>query len=102
MIAFICHSTHRCRAWLIALAALLLVVSILEAAHVHGVFAAEDDHCALCQHPIALDKILQASLAVIPPLLLSILAGISCSGFTPRISRHFALIRAPPQQLQHP
>ena len=95
------HSTHRFRAWFIAIAAMLFITSILEAGHVHGVFTPEDDHCTLCQHSIALDKTLLSSSCFILPLLLTILAYIDYTHFTPALSHRFALIRAPPQQLQH-
>lgn len=96
MHALIRHSTQRCRTWLIALAAILLVTSILEAGHAHGVFSAEEDHCSLCQHAIALDKVLPDSLGFIQPLLLNTLACASYIHFTPGIDHYFALIRAPP------
>jgi len=95
------HSTHRFRAWFIVIAAILLVTSILEAGHVHGVFTPEDDHCTLCQHSIALDKTLLSSSSFIVPLLLTTLAYIGYTHFTPALAHRFALIRAPPQQLQH-
>src|SRR6187402_3374950 len=96
------HSTQRFRIWLIALTAILLLVSILEAGHAHGIFSAEEDHCALCQFTPTLDKVLPSSMVFILPLFLGVLVWASDIRFTPQPSRHFASIRAPPQQLQHP
>ena len=100
MFHLIRHSTQHCRTWLIALAAILLITSILEAGHAHGVFSAEEDHCAFCQHTIALDKVLTCSMAFILPLLLSLIACTRYIRVTPQPSHHFASIRAPPQQHQ--
>lgn len=96
MTDFFRHFTRRYRAWLIAVAAILLVISILEAGHAHGVFAPEDDHCTLCQHSFALGKTLLCSTGFILPLLLGIVTYISYIRFTPSLNHHFAAIRAPP------
>lgn len=102
MFTAIRHSTRRYRAWFITLAAILLVTTILEAGHAHGVFAAEDDHCALCQHAFAQNKILTDSPDFIFPLVLCILVGLIYNQLIPATKLQLASIRAPPQHPQHP
>lgn len=101
MLTVIRHSIHRFRAWLIAIAAILVIASVLEAGHAHGVFTPNDDHCTLCQHAFALDKTLLSSASFIVLLLLAVVTFRDNPNFIPTISHHFALIRAPPQPLQH-
>lgn len=101
MLTVIRHSTHRFRTWLIAIAAILVIASVLEAGHAHGVFTPDDDHCTLCQHSFALDKTLLSSASFIVLLLLAVVTFRDNRSFIPTISHRFALIRAPPQLLQH-
>lgn len=96
MIDLIRHSTRRYRAWLIALAAILLLTSILEAGHNHGTLAPEDTHCALCQYAFHLDKLPASDMGFILPLLLAVVIHISRPGFNPSLDHCFAAIRAPP------
>jgi len=98
MFRFIRQSTIKLHPWLIAAAAILLLTSILEAGHGHGVFVPADDSCAICQQVISFDKALISKLA---PALLFLIAALSPSFsiFTsPRIATPFAHIRAPPTQ----
>jgi hypothetical protein len=99
MFRFIRQSTQKLRPWLIAAAAVLLLTSVLEAGHVHGVFVPVDDTCAICQQGIGLDKTLINQLVPVPLLLVTVLA-ISFSIFaSPRITTPFTHIRAPPTHL---
>lgn len=99
MSTFIRQSTKQLRLWLLAAAAMLLLTSIIEAGHIHGTFVDTDDHCILCQHSTALDKTLATANAIVIPLLLAIFVPALLAGFSPSITRHFALIRAPPALL---
>jgi hypothetical protein len=99
MIRFIRQSTRPLRLWLIAAAAVLLLTSVLEAGHVHGIFTQTDDQCTLCQHSVSLDKTLSTSTQIIIPLLLATLAFGLIQSFIPTLEAHFALIRAPPRSL---
>ena len=94
------HSIRRLRFWLIAAAAILLITSILEAGHVHGVFTEVDDHCTLCQHSTTLDTTLTTSTNFVAPLLVAVFALTLITCLTPTFAYHFALIRAPPVKLQ--
>jgi hypothetical protein len=96
MLNLIRHSTHRLRFWLLAAAAILLITSVIEASHVHGIFSQADDNCILCQHTVALDKVLVGAALINECLLFSVLAFTVLNHFTPRLKQHFALIRAPP------
>ena len=58
MLRFIRHSTQKLRIWLTAAAIVLLLTSVLEAGHGHGVFVPADDTCAICQQFVSVDKIL--------------------------------------------
>ena len=99
MIRFIRQSTRTLHIWLIAAAAVLLLTSVLEAGHVHGVFTQTDDQCALCQHSVSLDKTLGTPTQIIIPLLLTALAIGLIQSFIPTLEAHFAPIRAPPLSL---
>jgi len=99
MFTFIRQSTRQLRLWLIAAAAMLALTSILEAGHVHGVFTQTDDQCTLCQHSVALDKVLTATTEIIIPLLFAVFAFHLVQGFIPQQASRFAPIRAPPAQL---
>jgi hypothetical protein len=96
MVNFIRHFTQRLRLWLIAAAAVLLVTSVLEAGHAHGVFSDVDEHCAICQHSVALDKTLVTSTPFIAPLLLAVFAFTFFTRIAPNLNHRFAQIRAPP------
>ncbi|HWV15517.1 MAG TPA: hypothetical protein VN030_08790 [Cellvibrio sp.] len=96
MIAFIRHSTRRCRAWLIALAAILLLTSVLESGHNHGTLTPEGTHCALCQYAFHLDKLPPSDMGFILPLLLTIVIHNRRPGFNPSPHQRFVVIRAPP------
>jgi small-conductance mechanosensitive channel len=98
MFTFIRQSTQQLRLWLIAAAAVLALTSILEAGHVHGVFTQTDDQCTLCQHSVALDKVLSSIAIILIPLLLTVAVGSLIKRFIPAHRTHFALIRAPPAQ----
>ena len=91
--------TQRFRLWLLATVAILLLVSILEAGHVHGVFTQIDDSCTLCQHSVGLDKAVIINAHLITPLLLAILVSSIAIVSTPTPSYYFAPIRAPPVKL---
>jgi hypothetical protein len=99
MFNFIRQSTQQLRLWLIAAAAVLALTSVLEAGHVHGVFTQADDQCTLCQHSVALDKILNAPAQILIPLLLASFAFCITQTFIAPQQQRFALIRAPPTQL---
>ena len=99
MSEFLRQSTRQLRLWLIAAAAILALTSVLEAGHVHGVFTQTDDQCTLCQHSVALDKILAAPATIIIPLLLGVFAFSLIQTFIPQQASCFALIRAPPTHL---
>lgn len=99
MLNFIRQSTQQLRLWLIAAAAVLALISVLEAGHVHGVFSQTDDHCTLCQHSVALEKILNSASFMVIPVLLASFAISSVERFISIQRSHFALIRAPPTQL---
>jgi hypothetical protein len=98
MLKFIRHSTQTLRALLIAAAAVLLLASVLEAGHGHGVFVPADDTCAICQQAIGIDKTLISQPASALLLLVTVLAlGLSILA-SPRITTPFTHIRAPPIQ----
>ena len=99
MFTFIRHHSQQLRLWLIAAAAVLALTSVLEAGHVHGVFTQADDQCTLCQHSVALDKVLTSSTEIIIPLLLAVFAFSFVQTFIPQQQIRFARIRAPPVQL---
>jgi len=99
MFTFIRQSSHQLRLWLIAAAAVLALTSVLEAGHVHGVFTPADDQCTLCQHTVALDKILNTATHIVIPLLLASFVVSLTESFISTQSVYFALIRAPPVQL---
>jgi|GEM_PF-913384 len=97
MLKFIRHSHPRLRLWLLAAAAMLVLTSVIEAGHMHGVFTEVDDHCVLCQHSASLDKtpLTQASIAL--PTLIMVL-GVVLLLHTVYCQQHsFTPIRAPPQ-----
>jgi hypothetical protein len=98
MFTFIRQSTQQLRLWLIALAAILALTSVLEAGHVHGVFTQADDQCTLCQHSVALDKVLTSSIQILIPLLIAVFTLNLFQTFIPQQQTRFALIRAPPAQ----
>jgi hypothetical protein len=99
MFTFIRQSSQQLRLWLIAAAAVLALTSVLEAGHVHGVFTQADDHCTLCQHSVALDKILNTANVLVIPLLLASFVVSLAESFISTQNVHFARIRAPPAQL---
>jgi hypothetical protein len=99
MSIFTRQSTKQFRLWLLAAAAMLLLTSIIEAGHIHGTFVDTDDHCVLCQHSVALEKVLATANIVVIPFLLALLALALVTRFTPSVTRRFALIRAPPATL---
>lgn len=99
MFAFIRQSTQQVRLWLIAASAILLLTSVLEAGHVHGVFTQADDQCTLCQHSVSFDKALNSPALLIIPLLLAAIAISLVESFIPTHHSRFAPIRAPPAQL---
>lgn len=82
-----------------AAAAVLLLTSVLEAGHGHGVFVPADDTCAICQQVIGLDKTLINQKDLIPVLLVAVLTLSLSISASPRIATPFAHIRAPPTQL---
>ncbi len=98
MFKLIRQSTQKLRPWLIAAAAVLLLTSILEASHGHGVFVPADDTCAICQQVIGLDKTLISQQVLVPVLLVAALALRLSISASPRIATPFAHIRAPPTQ----
>src|SRR6478735_1496868 len=96
MSTFIRQSTKQLRLWLLAAAAVLLFTSIIEAGHIHGTFVDTDDTCVLCQHSTTLDEVLISTNVVVILFLLATFTSALSAGFTPGITRPFALIRAPP------
>jgi len=100
MLTLIRQSTRQLRFWLMAAAAILVLTSVLEASHVHDVFTpVVDDHCALCQHPVVLDKILNTTALLLLPTLLAVYVISQIAAFVPTHNFCFALIRAPPAPL---
>ncbi|HOY22535.1 MAG TPA: hypothetical protein PK002_05240 [Cellvibrio sp.] len=98
MFRFIRQSTPKLRLWLIAAAAVLLLTSVLEAGHGHGVFVPADDTCAICQQVSGLDKTLFSKLA---PVLIVLAAALPLNfsvSASPHIATPFTHIRAPPTQ----
>jgi hypothetical protein len=85
--------------WLLAAMAILLVVSVLEAGHIHGAFAQEDTHCTLCQHSVALDQTLAPSTSFVLPRTLSALIFAHCLCIILNANAYFARIRAPPLKI---
>jgi hypothetical protein len=82
-----------------AAAAVLLLTSVLEAGHGHGVFVPADDACAICQQFIGFDKTLISKLVPVLVLLVAALTLTFNISASPRIATPFAHIRAPPTQL---
>jgi hypothetical protein len=101
MFTYTRQATQQLRLWLIAASAVLALTSVLEAGHVHGVFTQIDDQCALCQHSVALDKALISPAQIIIPLLLAVFTLSLVQSFIAPQQTRFALIRAPPAQLNH-
>jgi len=98
MLRFIRQSTQKLRPWLMAAAAVLLLTSVLEAGHGHGVFVPADDTCAICQQVIGFDKTLISQLVPVLLLLVAVLALSFSISAGPRVSAPFTHIRAPPTQ----
>jgi hypothetical protein len=92
------QSPKKLRLWLNAVVAVLLLTSVLEAGHVHGVFTATDDNCTLCQHSIVLDKA-PTTISIVFPLLLVVFATRHVESLIARFNIHPAHIRAPPAHL---
>ena len=90
------QSRRYLRPWLFAAALVLLLTSIVEAGHVHGVFTPASDHCVLCEHTAAMDKVPLVASAIVILQLTLILVTTGPEIFTPRTQRRFATIRAPP------
>jgi hypothetical protein len=99
MFNLIRHSTHRLRFWLLTAAAILLVISVIEAGHAHGIFTQVDDNCILCQHSVALDKVLIGSAFISTALLFFVLVFNVLPQPIPSQKNTFTLIRAPPTHL---
>ncbi len=99
MFRFIRQLAPQLRPWLLAAAAILLLTSVLEAGHGHGVFVPADDTCAICQQVIGLDKILISQLVPAILLLVTTLALSPSIAASPRIATPFTHIRAPPVPL---
>ena len=99
MLRLIGQSIQKLRPWLMAAAVVLLLTSILEAGHGHGVFVPADDTCAICQQVIGFDKVIFSKL--VPQLTLPIIVLVLtfCISTNPRSVTPFAHIRAPPAQL---
>lgn len=99
MLRFIRHSTQKLRIWLTAAAIVLLLTSVLEAGHGHGVFVPADDTCAICQQFVSVDKILFSQQAPLVLMLAILVASALSIPAIPRITTPFSHIRAPPTQL---
>ena len=99
MFKLIRQLTPKLRPWLMAAAAVLLLTSVLEAGHGHGVFVPADDACAICQQVIGLDKTLISQQAPLLLVLVAVLALNLSISASPLIATPFAHIRAPPTQL---
>jgi len=98
MFNFLRQSPKKLRLWLLAAGAILLLTSILEAGHVHGVFSATDDSCTLCQHSVALDKALNSITSIIIPVLLAVFVTSRIESIISHSNTHPTHIRAPPAQ----
>ena len=99
MINLIRQSPHRLRFWITAAAAILLLMSVLEAGHAHGVFTTQDDHCVLCQHSVALEKTLLQTHAISISFLLNFFGFAVIFLHFSDTTFSFAQIRAPPVNL---
>ena len=99
MFTFIRQSSQKLRLWLIAVAAVVLLTSVLEAGHAHGALTATDDNCTLCQHSVALDKILNSAILTAIPLVLMTFVIGHIKFLISHVNTHPARIRAPPLQL---
>ncbi len=99
MFTSIRQSSGKLRLWLLAAAAILFLTSVLEAGHAHGVVTAADDNCILCQHSVALDKVLNSAISIVITLLLAVLVLSHTEAFIACSTIHSAHIRAPPVQL---
>ncbi|MES2822281.1 MAG: hypothetical protein V4732_01680 [Pseudomonadota bacterium] len=87
---------RRLRLWLVAAAAILLITSVLEAGHAHGVVLEADEHCTLCQHSVALDKFLSNDTQFVIFLLLALFTFTFYIHYLDSRCTCFAPIRAPP------
>jgi hypothetical protein len=96
MFASIRRFPTQLRLWLIVTAAVLLLTSILEVGHGHGVFAASDDNCILCQHSVALDKTFANPVSIVVPLLPMAFAIRRINLFISHLNVRSTHIRAPP------
>ena len=99
MFNFIRQSPKKLRLWLLAAGAVLLLTSVLEAGHVHGVFSANDDTCTLCQHSVALGKALNSITSIVIPVQLAVFVISRIESISSHSNIHPAHIRAPPAQL---
>jgi hypothetical protein len=99
MFRLIGQSIQKLRPWLMAAAVVLLLTSILEAGHGHGVFVPADDTCAICQQVIGFDKVIFGKLELLLTLPIIVFVLTFCISTNPRTATPFAHIRAPPAQL---
>lgn len=99
MLNFIRQSHHKLRPWLLAAAAMLLFVSVIETGHAHGVAGDLDTVCALCQHGQTLANIPVTVALFFAPLLFAV--GISLAPPLAPATRPASCtpIRAPPRSL---
>ena len=96
MFAFIRQIHPRIRLWLLAAAAVLLLTSVIEAGHAHGLVTEANDHCVLCQHSDILAQLpLTANDLPLPSLLEVALVSLIVCLTLPAV-RSNTPIRAPP------
>ena len=99
MLDLIRHSHKHLRLWLIAAAAVLLLTTVIEAGHAHGIVSDLNDNCVLCQHSDVLDQQILVGDTFTP---LADVAGLICITtlcFVLHSSCETFRIRAPPTQL---
>ena len=93
---FSASATSTRQRWQIAAILVLLLACWIEAGHVHNALVDDTQHCVLCQHTVALDKISPPDAQWTLPEFCPLFNAFLTAEFAPAVYRHFALIRAPP------
>lgn len=99
MFDLIRHSHKHLRLWLLAAAAVLLLTTVIEAGHAHGIVSDLNDNCVLCQHSDVLDQQILVGDSFTPLAFATCLICIATLFFTQLKHRETFRIRAPPSQL---